>query len=48
MIEEGLGQSDRFHLNHAVELDAVIVTRDTDFLKLASEQAEVTGFVSMF
>ncbi|MFO7794439.1 MAG: DUF5615 family PIN-like protein [Candidatus Nanohaloarchaea archaeon] len=37
MSEEGLGKSDRFHLNHAVELDAVIVTRDTDFLKLASE-----------
>ena len=49
MSEEGLGESDRFHLNHAVELDAVIVTRDTDFLKLASEQDhkgifQVSGF----
>lgn len=38
MSEEGLGRSDSFHLGHAVELDAVIVTRDTDFLKLGSEQ----------
>lgn len=49
MSEEGLGKSDSFHLNHAVELEAVIVTRDTDFLKLASKQEhngifQLTGF----
>ncbi|EHK02408.1 hypothetical protein HRED_01656 [Candidatus Haloredivivus sp. G17] len=49
MIEEGLGESYRFHLNHGFELNAVIVTRDTDFLKLASEQDhngifQVSGF----
>jgi predicted nuclease of predicted toxin-antitoxin system len=49
MNEEGEGRSDSFHLNHAVEIDAVIVTRDTDFLKLASEKEhngvfQLTGF----
>lgn len=49
MSEEGLGRSDSFHLDHPVEIDAVIITRDSDFLKLGSEQKhngifQLTGF----
>lgn len=49
MSEEGLGESDEFHLRRATELEAVIVTRDADFLELASEEDhegvfKLTGF----
>ncbi len=37
------GKSDEFHLQKALELDAVILTHDIDFLKMASLLGTIHG-----
>jgi len=40
-----LGDSDINHLRRATEMECVLCTHDTDFLRLASEGIEHTGIV---
>jgi predicted nuclease of predicted toxin-antitoxin system len=44
-VDTTLGQSDEFHLKKANELNAVILTHDADFLKLATKGYKHKGII---